>query len=62
MAGQLRANLINRKVPKTYVVLADIFYKMGKKEDAKADVNQALKLDSGNIDAQRLKIKIDEMK
>ncbi len=62
MAGQLRANLINRKVPKTYVVLADIFYKMGKKEDAKADVNQALKLDPGNIDAQRLKIKIDEMK
>jgi tetratricopeptide (TPR) repeat protein len=62
MAGQLQANLINRKVPKAYVVLADIYYKIGKKEDAKSDVNRALKLDPGNIDAQRLKIKIDEMK
>ena len=62
MAGQLRANLINRKVPKTYVVLADIYYKMGKKAEAKAEVDRALILDPGNIDAQRLKIKIEEMK
>jgi tetratricopeptide (TPR) repeat protein len=62
MAGHLKTNLINLKVPKAYVVLADIYYKMGKKADAKAEVNQALKLDAGNIDAQRLKIKIDEMK
>ena len=62
MAGQLQTNLINLKVPKAYVVFADIYYKMGKKADAQAEVNQALKLDLGNIDAQRLKIKIEEMK
>jgi len=62
MAGQLKTNLINLKVPKAYVVFADIHYKMGKKADAKAEVYQALKLDPGNIDAQRLKIKIEEIK
>ena len=62
MASQLRTNLKNRNVPKPYVVFADLYHKMGKKAEAKTEVEQALNLDPGNIDAQRLKIKIDEQK
>jgi hypothetical protein len=62
MAEQLRINLKNRNVPKPYVVFADLHHKMGKKVEGKREVEQALKLDAGNIDAQRLKIKIDEMR
>lgn len=62
MAEQLHANLKNNKVPKPHVVFADVFHKMGRKAEAKTEVEQALKLDAGNIDAQRLKIKIEEMK
>jgi tetratricopeptide (TPR) repeat protein len=58
-----RAKMLEKKfkndiAPKPFVVYADIYFVMGKKEEARKYVDRALDLDPGNIDAQRLKKKI----
>lgn len=61
VADQLFLIFANRpKVPKPWVVKASIYSKKGDKKMALKFVKKALKLDSGNIDAQRLlrKLKI----
>lgn len=63
----LKADLLATKFkvkqsPKPYVVYGDIYFKMKKYKKANKFIQQALKLDPGNIDAQRLEKKIKEVK
>lgn len=54
-------NIINDSTqPKSYAVLADINYQMGNFEIAKINADKATALDPRNLDASRLKKKIDE--
>ena len=54
-------NVINDPTqPKTYAVLADIYYQMGNFEIAKRNADKANVLDPKNLDASRLKKKIDQ--
>jgi len=60
-----KAKAIERKFndgtcPKPYVVYTDIYLMMGNKEKAGTYVDKALALDAGNIDAQRLKQRIEQ--
>lgn len=50
----------NKQSPKPLVVYGDIYFKMKKYKKSKKYIQQALKLDPGNIDAQRLEKKITE--
>ena len=61
-AQRLQIILEDQRVPKPHAVFAAIYLKMGKKEEARIAVENALKIDAGNIDAQRLKVEIDKMK
>ena len=60
-AAALRVHFSGQPVPKPHVVFADIYVKMGKKAEAQDAVEKALALDPGNLDAQRLKVKIEKM-
>lgn len=57
-ANQLAAHFAGQVVPKPYVVYADIYLKQGLLEKAKQNVEKALAIDAGNIDAQRLQEKL----
>ncbi|MFZ1807430.1 MAG: tetratricopeptide repeat protein [Cyclobacteriaceae bacterium] len=57
-AAVLAKQIKDKQSPKPHVVYSDIYFKMGKFEKAKKYVQAALKLDPGNIDAQRLEKKI----
>jgi len=46
-------------LPKTYAVLADVYFKMGNLKIAKSNADRATELDARNLDASRLKTKID---
>ncbi|MCB0491464.1 MAG: tetratricopeptide repeat protein [Cyclobacteriaceae bacterium] len=59
-AALLSKQIRNRKSPKPHIVYSDIYFKMGKFDKAKKYVQSALKLDPGNIDAQRLEKKISD--
>lgn len=61
-AQRLQIILQDQHVPKPHAVFAAIYLKMGKKEEARIAVDNALKIDAGSIDAQRLKVEIDKMK
>ena len=47
-------------LPKTYAVLADVYFQMGNLEIAKRNADRANGLDKKNLDASRLKTKIDQ--
>jgi len=60
-----KANLLlevvnDSMLPKTYVVLADIYFKMGSLKIAKSNADRANRIDFRNLDASRLQKKIDE--
>lgn len=59
-AEQLAQYFEGQNVPKPYVVYADIYLKQGLKEKAREYVQKALDLDKRNIDAQRIKAKLDK--
>ena len=59
-ANQLAAHFEGQVVPKPYVVYGDIYLKQGLIEKAKENVAKALAIDAGNIDAQRLKKKLEK--
>lgn len=59
-AHRLQTIINDSTQPKTYVVFADIYYQMGKFEIAKNNADKATALDSRNLDASRLKKKIDD--
>ncbi|MBK8290971.1 MAG: hypothetical protein IPK96_08480 [Flammeovirgaceae bacterium] len=61
-ADLLAANFKDKQSPKPYVVYGDIYFKMKKYKKADKFIQQALKLDPGNIDAQRLENKIEKAK
>jgi len=60
-ANQLAVHFTGQAVPKPYVVYADIYFKQGSLEKARQNVKKALAIDAGNIDAQRLKQKLDKL-
>ena len=59
-ATQLDQHFEGQHVPKPYVVYGDIYFKQGLFEKAKEKVAKALAIDAGNIDAQRLKEKLEK--
>ncbi len=59
-ARSLDKKINDKRSPKPHVVYGDIYYKMGNFEKARHAIEMALKLDPGNIDAQRLEKKIKE--
>ena len=59
-ANQLQEIINDTTVPKSYAVLADIYFKMDSLNLAKTNVEKAYQLDSKNIDASRLKEKINQ--
>lgn len=61
-ADLLATKFKGKQSPKPYVVYGDINFKMKKLKKANKFIQQALKLDPGNIDAQRLEKKIKEGK
>jgi len=61
-AQRLQDILEGKRVPKPHTVWADLYFKMGKKDEARAAVDKALAIDGGSIDAKRLKVKIEQMK
>jgi tetratricopeptide (TPR) repeat protein len=61
-ADLLAANFKDKQSPKPYVVYGDIYFKMKKYKKADKFIQQGLKLDPGNIDAQRLENKIEKAK
>lgn len=60
-ADRLQEIVNNSMQPKTYAVLADIYYQIGNFEIAKINADRATKLDPRNMDASRLKKKIDKI-
>jgi len=59
-ANRLLEVVNDSMLPKTYAVLADIYFKMGSLKIAKSNADRATKIDFRNLDASRLKKKIDE--
>lgn len=59
-ANQLEALFEGKVSPKPHAVSADLYFKMGELDEAESAVDKALEIDPGNIDAQRLKKKINE--
>lgn len=59
-ANRLLEVVNDSMLPKTYVVLADIYYKMGSLKIAKSNADRANSIDFKNLDASRLKKKIDK--
>jgi len=58
-SNQLKTILNDSTIPKSYAVLAAVNFKMGNLQIARINVNRAFALDSRNLDASRLKTKID---
>lgn len=58
-ANKLDTLLTNLAIPKPDAILADIYFKMGQLKNAQIHANKATKLDPRNLDASRLKTKID---
>jgi len=58
-ANQLLAVLNDSTLPKGYAVLASVYYKIGNLEVAKKNADRAFELDPKNLDASRLKNRID---
>ena len=48
------------KTPKPYAVLAAIYFKMDSLQKAKSYADKAFQLDPRNLDASRIKTKIDQ--
>jgi tetratricopeptide (TPR) repeat protein len=61
-AKQLEIQIKDKQSPKPYVVYGDIYLKQGNYKKANYYIEQALKRDLANIDAQRLKEKIKNEK
>ncbi|TMM55992.1 hypothetical protein FEE95_15225 [Maribacter algarum] len=59
-ANRLLQVVKDSTLPKTFAVLADVYFQMGSLEVAKSNVDRAGKLDPKNLDASQLKKKIDE--
>lgn len=59
-AKALSEKIEDKQSPKLHVVYGDIYFKMGNFEKAHDYIENALKLDPGNIDAQRLEKKISK--
>jgi len=59
-ARALQQSFSSDSIPKPYVVLAEVYHKMGDLEMAKQYVERAYALDPRNLDASRLKDQIDE--
>lgn len=57
-ANRLKKLIDDPSIPKPYVVFADIYFQMDSLTIAKTNVEKAVKLDSRNLDASRLKEKI----
>jgi len=60
VAQKLEQSINNVQIPKAQVVYADIYYKKQEYLLAKKYADQAVLLDSKNIDAIRLKTRIDQ--
>lgn len=58
-ANRLLEVVNDSTLPKAYAVLAEVHFKMGNLKIAKSNVDRANDLDSKNLDASRLKTKID---
>ncbi len=58
-ANQLQKVIGDTAIPKPYAVLADVYFKMDSLELAKINADRANMLDPRNLDASRLKEKID---
>ena len=58
-ANRLKEIMVEKEVPKPYAVLADIYFQMDSLEIAKINADKANRLDPRNLDASRLKEKID---
>ncbi len=61
LAYKLKKCLKDKKVPKPYAVLGDIYLKKGDLEKANKYINKALELDAGNRAVQRLKKRADQL-
>ena len=61
LAFKLKKCLKDKKVPKPYAVLGDIYLKKGDLEKANKYINKALELDAGNRAVQRLKKRADQL-
>lgn len=59
-ANKLKKIINDTTVPKSYAVLADVYFKMDNLKLAKIHVEKAYQLDPKNIDASRLKEKINQ--
>ncbi len=57
-AYRLKEKTVDTTIPKPYVVLADVYFKMNQLDSAKSNVDKAYGLDPRNLDASRLKQKI----
>jgi len=60
LARQLEHSINNPKIPKAYVIYADIYFKKQEYALAKTYADKAVQLDSRNLDASRLKSRIDQ--
>lgn len=60
-ANQLAEILKNEKVAKPDAILADIYFKMKDYKNAKIHADRANQIDPKNLDASRLKLKIDKL-
>ena len=58
-AEQLKLQMKGLKVAKPDAILADIYFKMGDYKKAKIHADKAFAIDSRNLDASRIKEKID---
>lgn len=58
--ADLLSTIMDEQSPKPFVVRGDIYYKMGNFDKANDSVNKALKLDPENVDAKRLKTKVND--
>ena len=59
-ANQL-SKLFKYRSAKPLVVFGDIYFQKGDKKKASDYINKALEIDPGNIDAQRLKKRLEEL-
>ncbi len=59
-ANRLKIVVNDSAVPKTYAILADVYFQMGNLKLAKSNADSANKLDGKNLDASRLKRKIEK--
>lgn len=59
VAQELEQAIQNTTIPKAYAVYADVYFKKQDYKTAKKYADQAVKLDPRNLDASRLKTRID---